>query len=58
MMQGTQAKRSSPTQERVMLGSLVTSRYPSRDRVLFLVSLKAGLRAKAIASLTCIVEPG
>src|SRR5207247_3656275 len=42
----------SPTQERAILGYLDTTRYPSRDRVLFLVSLKAGLRAKEMASLT------
>jgi integrase/recombinase XerD len=35
-----------------MLGSLATTRSPARDRVLFLLSLKAGLRAKAMASLT------
>ena len=51
-MQGKQAKSVSPTQERAILGSLATTRYPSRDRVMFLVSIKAGLRAKAIASLT------
>jgi integrase len=51
-MQGKQAKMGSPTQERAMLGSLVTTRSPARDRVLFLLSLKAGLRAKAMASLT------
>jgi len=42
----------SPTQERAILGSLATTRYPSRDRVMFLLSLKAGLRAKEMASLT------
>ena len=31
---------------------LETTRYPWRDRVLFLLSVKAGLRAKEIASLT------
>src|SRR5467141_551697 len=51
-MQGKQAKIVSPTQERVILGYLDTTRYPSRDRVLFLLSMKAGLRAKEIASLT------
>jgi integrase/recombinase XerD len=35
-----------------MLGSLATTRSPSRDRVMFLLSIKAGLRAKAMASLT------
>ncbi len=51
-MQGKQAKIGSPTQERAILGYLVTTRYPARDRVLFLLSLKAGLRAKEMASLT------
>ena len=51
-MQGKQAKMVSPTQERAILGFLDTTRYPSRDRVMFLLSMKAGLRAQAIASLT------
>ena len=52
MMQGQQAKMVSPLQERAMLGSLATTRSPARDRVLFLLSMKAGLRAKEMASLT------
>jgi integrase/recombinase XerD len=51
-MQGKQAKIVSPTQERAILGYLATTRYPARDRVMFLLSMKAGLRAKEIASLT------
>src|SRR5947209_17709759 len=51
-MQGKQAKIVSPIQERAILGYLVTTRYPARDRVLFLLSMKAGLRAKEMASLT------
>jgi hypothetical protein len=51
-MQGKQAKIVSPIQERAILGYLVTTRYPVRDRVLFLFSMKAGLRAKEMASLT------
>jgi len=51
-MQGKQAKILSPTQERVILRHLETTRYPGRDRVMFLLSLKAGLRAKEIAALT------
>src|SRR5262249_7681783 len=42
----------SPTQERAILGYLATTRYPARDRVIFLLSMKAGLRAKEMASLT------
>jgi integrase/recombinase XerC len=51
-MQGKQAKIVSSSQERAILGFLDTTRYPSRDRVMFLLSMKAGLRAKEIASLT------
>ena len=51
-MQGKQAKIISPTQERAILGYLETTRYPHRDRVVFLLSMKAGLRAKEMASLT------
>jgi integrase/recombinase XerD len=51
-MQGKQAKIVSPTQERAILGFVETTRYPARDRVIFLLSMKAGLRAKEIASLT------
>src|SRR5712691_10063347 len=51
-MQGKQAKVLSPTQERAIVGFLDTTRYPYRDRVIFLLSIKAGLRAKEIASLT------
>jgi integrase/recombinase XerD len=50
-VQGTHARSVSPTQERAMLGYLDTTRYPARDRVMFLVSMKAGLRAKAMAFL-------
>ena len=51
-MQGKQAKIVSPTQERAILGSLDTTRSPARDCVMFLLSMKAGLRAKEMASLT------
>jgi integrase/recombinase XerD len=52
MMQGKQAKIVSPIQERALLGFLDTTRYPTRDRLMFLLSIKAGLRAKEMASLT------
>src|SRR6516165_1036265 len=52
MMQGKQAKIVSLIQERAILGYLVTTRYPARDQVMFLLSMKAGLRAKEMASLT------
>src|SRR5216683_3802727 len=51
-VQGKQAKIVSSTQERAILGYLETTRYPHRDRVMFLLSMKAGLRAKEIALLT------
>src|SRR5215510_8602175 len=51
-MQGKQAKIVSPTQERAILGYLVTTRDPSRDRVIFLLALKSGLQAKEMAALT------
>src|SRR4249920_1237961 len=51
-MQGKQAKIVSPTQERAILGYLATTRYPARDRVMFLLSMKAGLRAKELALRT------
>src|SRR4029453_10606639 len=52
MMQGKQAKIVRPIQERALLGYLATTRYPARDQVMFLLSMKAGLRAKEMASLT------
>lgn len=51
-MQGKQAKILSPTQERAILRYLETTRYPSRDRVMFLLSVKADLRANEIAAIT------
>jgi integrase len=51
-MQGKHAKIVSPLQERAILGSLQTTRYPAWDRVLLLLSLNAGLRAKEMAALT------
>ncbi len=49
---GKQAKILSDKQVRAVLGELETRRYPLRDRVMFLLSIKAGLRAKEIAGLT------
>ena len=47
-----QAKTLTKPQIDAVLGYLASSRYPARNRVIFLLSLKAGLRAKEIASLT------
>ena len=52
MSLGKQAKTLTKPQIDAVLGYLAKSRYPVRDRVIFLLSVKAGLRAKEIASLT------
>jgi hypothetical protein len=50
--QGKQAKILSEAQIRGALGCVQQTRYPLRDRVMILLSVKAGLRAKEIACLT------
>src|SRR5262245_51229732 len=52
MSHGKQAKMLTSKQETAVLTYLQTRRYPVRDRVMFLLSIKAGLRAKEIARLT------
>jgi integrase len=52
MALGKQAKILSDKQIRAVLAELDTRRYPLRDRVIFLLSIKAGLRAKEVASVT------
>jgi integrase/recombinase XerD len=52
MLLGKQAKTISDKQIRAVLAELDTRRYPARDRVMFLLSLRAGLRAKEVASVT------
>ncbi len=52
MAQGKQAKILTRKQETAVLHHLRTTRYPERDQAIFLLSLKAGLRSKEIASLT------
>ena len=52
MTLGKQAKIITDKQVRAVLAELETRRYPARDRVMFLLSMRAGLRAKEIACVT------
>jgi len=52
MSLGKQAKIITDKQTRAILAELETRRYPARDRVMFLLSMRAGLRAKEIACVT------
>jgi integrase/recombinase XerC len=52
MALGKQAKVLTEKQVRAVLVELDNRRYPLRDRVIFLFSLKSGLRAHEIASIT------
>ncbi len=52
MALGKQAKTLTKAQADAALGYLSTTRHPARNRVVLLLSVKAGLRAKEIASLT------
>jgi integrase/recombinase XerC len=52
MALGKQAKILSDKQVRAVLAYLDARRYPLRDRVIFLLSTKAGMRAVEIASVT------
>ena len=52
MSLGKQAKTLTKPQIDAVLGYLAKTRHPIRDRVIFLLSVKAGLRAKEIACLT------
>jgi integrase len=49
---GEQAKIISDKQVRAVFAELDSRRYPLRDRVMFLLSIKAGMRAVEIASIT------
>jgi integrase/recombinase XerC len=51
-MKGKQAKTLTEGQVKAALAILSTTRYSKRDLVMFLLSVKAGLRAKEIAALT------
>lgn len=52
MSQGRQAKILSPTELNILLSDAATSRNPTRDRLMILLSFKAGLRACEIANLS------
>ena len=47
-----QAKILTKAQQEAVLAYLSSTRHPVRNRLIFLLSVKAGLRAKEIASLT------
>ena len=49
---GKQAKILNNKQQSMILSYLETTRYPIRNKIIFLLSFKAGLRAKEISSLT------
>ena len=59
-MAGKQAKILSDDQVERLLSFASTTRNPLRNRVLVLLSLKAGLRAGEIANLTwpMVLDPG
>lgn len=52
MSLGKQAKHLSKGQIEAVLGYLAKTRHPVRNRLIFLLSIKAGLRAREIALLT------
>jgi integrase len=52
MALGKQAKIVTDKQVRAVFAEIDSRRYPLRDRVMFLLSIKAGMRAKEIASVT------
>ena len=51
-MAGKQAKILSPREVGQVLSHIDQTRHPHRNKVMFLLSVKAGLRAKEIANLT------
>lgn len=49
---GKQAKPFTKAQVEAVLGYLAKTRHPTRNRLIFLLSIRAGLRAREIALLT------
>ena len=49
---GKQAKILNAKQQTMVLAYLENTRYPLRNKIMFLLSFKAGLRAKEISQLT------
>lgn len=49
---GKQAKILNSKQQNMILAYLNTTRYPVRNKIMFLLSFKTGLRAKEISALT------
>lgn len=50
-----QAKILTTKQQELTLGYLARTRYPLRNKIIFMLSYKAGLRAKEIANLTWLM---
>ena len=48
---GKQAKVLTDKQQNLALAHIETTRYPLRNKIIFLLSFKAGLRAKEISKL-------
>ena len=55
MALGKQAKTLTKGQIEAVLGYLASTRHPKRNRLIFLLSVKCGLRAKEIAGLTWLM---
>jgi integrase/recombinase XerD len=52
---GKQAKTLTSAQANAVLAFVATTRHPLRNRLIFLLSVRAGLRAKEIAGLTWVM---
>lgn len=58
MAQGKQAKVLTDRQLNAVLAAVESRRYPLRDRVMVLLSVRAGLRAKEISMVDGIFLQG